>query len=174
MEHSYIGNTYVRSIEWHLANEFYGYPFVWVGDYADAVETRNGKAEDIYTCANKFIYKDYDSDSYEKSTRYKNFVESTPKMWDGVGKFNPYQGIPYFRYLVNFTKKEYCVIPKYNPNKWLIHPLPLLTCFGNGRGCGDYHKLEERVGSWAFDCIGITNDKKEIVGFTEIDGNFEE
>lgn len=36
MEHSYVGNYYVKEYEHSLANEFDGYPFVWVGDYADA------------------------------------------------------------------------------------------------------------------------------------------
>ena len=28
-----------------------------------------------------------------------------------------------------------------NNDDWLVHPLPLLTCEGNGRGGGDYWKL---------------------------------
>ena len=35
MEHSYVGNWYVKEYERVLANEFYGYPFVWAGVYAD-------------------------------------------------------------------------------------------------------------------------------------------
>ena len=35
MEHSYIGNHYVKAYEHLLATTFKGKPFVWCGDYAD-------------------------------------------------------------------------------------------------------------------------------------------
>jgi hypothetical protein len=54
-----------------------------------------------------------------------------------------------------------------------VHPLPLLTCSGNGRGGGDYCLDDERVGIWAFDRIGITDDEAEIAGFKQISGEFE-
>ena len=47
MEHSYIGNSYVRSVEHLLSDKFKGYPFVWCGDYADKVEGALG-SHNIY------------------------------------------------------------------------------------------------------------------------------
>ena len=55
-----------------------------------------------------------------------------------------------------------------------IHPLPLLTCEGNGRGGGDFRGDEKGiVGSWARDVISVektnplvttdTMDYKEII-----------
>lgn len=182
MEHSYIGNWLVRSMEYLLANQFKGMPFVWVGDYADSVQTKTGE-HDLYHDANTTIYKDYDGDGDGKKEAYVKLRASIPVMYQGKewaspnskeGEFNPYMNYPYYRYLVNYTKKQYCVMPKYSKKEWRINPLPLLTCSGNGRGGGDYHNEDARVGSWAFDRIGITNSKNEIKDFTLIDGHFEE
>jgi hypothetical protein len=59
-------------------------------------------------------------------------------------------------YIVNHTKKEYVDKKKHK----IIHPLPLLTAEGNGRGGGDYHgKGEDIIGIWARDVISV---EKEI------------
>jgi len=41
-------------------------------------------------------------------------------------------------------------VPK-DKEGWRIHPLPLLTCEGNGRGGGDYHGEDPNhlIGRWA-------------------------
>lgn len=82
-------------------------------------------------------------------------------------------------YLVNHSKKEYIVLNMYyidnaraSNSYWVIHPLPLLTAVGNGRGGGDYRGInQELVGSWAFDTIelmewdkwkSIKNDYNEL------------
>ena len=159
MEHSYVGNDLVEDMVALLGTKFKGYPFVWVGDYADAVEI-NGKGVDLYNLAGKFIYEDYNGESVKKRTTYKNLWAS--KDWY----------VHDFKYLVNYTKKEYCVIPPKSETDYVVHPLPLLTSSGNGRGGGDYGINDPRVGRWAFDKIGATNDSGELEGFTEIDGKF--
>jgi len=60
-------------------------------------------------------------------------------------------GCPYdHTFIVNHTKKEY--VMKMNE----LHPLPLLTAEGNGRGGGDYHGADEDlVGTWARDVISV-------------------
>lgn len=173
MEHSYIGNSLVRSMEYLLAKAFKGYPFVWVGDYADEVTTRTGE-HDVYTDANRAIYKDYDGDCDAKRNKYNALCESIPRMpeWVEGKEWNPYETIPYYKYLVNYTKKEYCVMPYNKSGEWQVNPLPLLTCNGNGRGGGDYRNEDKRVGSWAFDRIGLTNDIEEVKGFKVISGIF--
>ena len=179
MEHSYVSSWFARSVEYLLANQFKGYPFVWVGDYADHVMTASGD-HDLYHDANLFIYKDYESTSDKKSQQYIKLRASIPIMYQGDRwcsnpVFDPYMNYPYYRYLVNYSKKEYCIMPKYSKkDKWRVNPLPILTSSGCGRGCGDFHRGDELVGIWAFDCIGLTNSKKEIEGFTEISGKFVE
>lgn len=132
MEHSYVGNNFVRAFCQLIGDEsgeFYGYPVVWCGDYADKVNDFS-----IYSLA------------YEKAKQ---------------NKMQPKTFVSY-KYLVNLDKKEYVVIPEFDDTKWTIHPLPLLTASGNGRGGGDYHGSNmEMVGAWAFDCVGLTNKLPE-------------
>lgn len=176
MEHSYIGNSFVRSMEYLLANDYKGHPFVWCGDYADHVETKTGE-HDIYHDASLFIYEDYDSPTNDKKSRkYLALKDSIPAMPEYVeGEvWNPYKTIPYYKYLVNYSKKQYCIVPEFDikSDEYKVHPLPLLTCSGNGRGGGDYGLDDGRVGIWAYDKIGLTNDEDEVAGFKEIDGFF--
>jgi hypothetical protein len=60
----------------------------------------------------------------------------------------PYEGN--VRYLKNLDTKEFVDLKKVPAvETWQIHPLPLLTCEGNGRGGGDYNKNSDLVGKWA-------------------------
>ena len=81
------------------------------------------------------------------------------------------------RYLVNHTQRcyiqigEYIVANKYQEKGLYrrgkydafytydmgVHPLPLLTACGNGRGGGDYPDYDEQIGAWAFDRIEVTD-----------------
>ena len=49
---------------------------------------------------------------------------------------------------------------------WKLHPLPLLTCEGNGRGGGDFHGSNELIGTWARDVISVAAKKPK--GFKEL------
>lgn len=69
------------------------------------------------------------------------------------------------RYIINHTKKVYIDKEKIK-NKdeygFIIHPLPLLTSMGNGRGGGDYKGTNmDMVGSWAKDIISTADDINE-------------
>lgn len=80
------------------------------------------------------------------------------------------------RYIVNHTKKEYVDKQRVarSIDGWRIHPLPLLTCEGNGQGGGDFYgeSGKEYVGIWARDVISIEGNKPE--GYTQIKPNFVE
>ena len=43
------------------------------------------------------------------------------------------------------------------PDRYIYHPLPLLTCEGNSRGGGDYRGQDRQnlLGSWARDSLSI-------------------
>jgi hypothetical protein len=67
-------------------------------------------------------------------------------------------------YLVNESTHEYIDLLRLetiNRGSWggSIHPLPLLTAVGNGRGGGDYHGSrvinQRMVGAWAGDLLTI-------------------
>lgn len=129
MEHSYIKNEFVGAIEKQLTphGSWYKSKIVWAGDYADNDEG--------------------DVNLYDKAD------EST--------KFVPPAGVvdKSYKYLVNHSKKLFVnktkikSIPDCKGAK--IHPLPLLTCEGNGRGGGDFKGEHDLIGSWARDVISV-------------------
>ena len=67
-----------------------------------------------------------------------------------------------FRYIVNHDKKQFVDKTKVPEIKdWegaRLHPLPLLTCEGNGRGGGDFRGEDKRIGMWARDLISIEKE----------------
>jgi hypothetical protein len=67
-----------------------------------------------------------------------------------------------YRYLVNHTKKRYFDKSKMQS----LHPLPLMTVEGNGRGGGDIYEAPYFVGSWARDVISV--EEKMPEGFEEV------
>lgn len=79
------------------------------------------------------------------------------------------------RYIVNHTQKTFVDKQKVpGIDGWYLHPLPLLTCEGNGQGGGDYFGEDPNnlVGSWARDVISI--EEKIPEGYTEIFFNLTE
>jgi len=69
-----------------------------------------------------------------------------------------------YTYIVNHTKKVY--IKKSGG----IHPLPILTAEGNGRGGGDYTGPNmDIVGTWARDVISMENEAPD---YTLVDYKF--
>lgn len=143
MEHSYIGNSFVSSFESLIK----GNPqrVVWAGDYADECK---GRKTNLYN-------------------RCKDLNKANPTERVSVTET---------RYIVNHSKKEF--VDKFNVPEiatWKgtkIHPLPLLTCEGNGRGGGDFRGSNNYVGTWARDVISVESKKPQ--GFTEIKPNFAE
>ena len=133
MEHSYIGNNFINTVESLLASngEWYKNRIVWAGDYAD--EEGDG-TDNLYTQVDENSIKPEDMKKKESG-----------------------------KYIVNHTKKEY-VDKDYlpiHPEGWQVHPLPWLTCEGNGRGGGDYTRNNRYIGSWARNQISIEKQKPE-------------
>ena len=142
MEHSYIGNSLVNTVESLLAPDgaWHKNSIVWAGDYAD----EEGDGTDN-------LWTQVGDDAIEPEDMEK--VESG-------------------RYIVNHTKREFVdkdIVPK-DPEGWKVHPLPLLTCEGNGRGGGDYRRDNDFIGDWARDKISI--EKEEPKDFLEICPHF--
>lgn len=138
MEHSFVENKFVGAVESCLLNN--PTHIVWAGDYAEKCE---GIGSNVYDRCTE------DLECKPKETPAKVVRE---------------------RYVVNHTKKEF--IDKNRVLKdtdgYKIHPLPLMTCEGNGQGGGDFFGEDPKglVGSWARDLISIEGQKPE--GFTEI------
>jgi hypothetical protein len=81
----------------------------------------------------------------------KNLYESVHTMETAKPKVF---GIKRCKYIVNHTKRLF--IDKTELTGYL-HPLPFLTCEGNGRGGGDYYSAdpENLIGSWSRDVISL-------------------
>ena len=155
MEHSYIGNNFVEAVEFLLIDtgenkaRWSGKRIVWAGDYANAEPM---KEDNLYSLVDKPL---------------NMLIEAVP---------------PDYRYLINLDKKEYVdkekcnlIIEEGDSSRLVIHPLPLLTVDGNGRGGGDYHEEEGEptyVGRWSRDRISLVNVLPE--DFVEITTNFDE
>ena len=145
MEHSYFNNPYVCAVCEILTEE--PHHVAWVGDYADD-----------------------DSDMTHERLHNNNKAH---QLDDETG-FSPLRMV-----LVNHTKKKvlwlcdyynkalYKAFEKGEKDVWVIHPLPLLTCKGNGRGGGDYRGINQKcVGIWAEDLL-------ELIPATQFEYNYQ-
>ena len=164
MEHSYVGNRFVRAMQYVLAHYGNDSHFVWCGDYADAEVTHyypNGV--DLYSKSHEIM------ENGNSGNEYYQFVRNS---------IPAYEDLHDYKYIINKTKREFVVVPEYNPNEWTIHPLPILCANSNGRGGGDYYPHGEEdgkfVGRWAYDIIKVSDDAKDIEGYKEIKPNFYE
>jgi hypothetical protein len=140
MEHSYLGGIGVGTFEWELTPEgrHHMSRVAWCGDYAD-VEPGLGK--NLHLICNE-----------------RNDLMLAPTAVT-LGD-HPF--------LVNHTKRQFVdknKVPK-GLGGFQIHPLPLLTCEGNGRGGGDFDGTSPLIGSWARDVISA--EKTAPDGFTEL------
>jgi len=155
MEHSYIRNPLTAAVESLLmkGGAWYGHRIVWAGDYADpepeTVTEKNKRGQNLYDLI-----------------RNKLIVDVEDQKRKG-----------HLRYLVNLDKNLFVdlnKIPKIPDWGVRIHPLPLLTCEGNGRGNGDFRydydekpEYDKLIGSWARDRIAMEGkkpkDKEELI-----------
>ena len=180
MEHSYIGNEFVNAVLSQILN--HPMKVSWIGDYSN--DPWNG------------------TEPYQHKMSQENFSSVFDKVYGGSKKhkihpqpLNGFENITDFSgwYLVNHTQKVYINLKSYaERNKWrehwkdwrtgkeedcdaCVHPLPLLTACGNGRGGGDYynhHPDYDQIGTWAFDLIEFTESKPE--GYKEVSYHFTE
>lgn len=168
MDHSWTKNPFVRFVERQLM--ITPQRVVWGGDYADNEDPSTITPFEIKALADE-------KSEYSNSKVIKEKGVNLYSLSDIVGKLthdenvknkyeHDYKEIAPLKakYLVNHTKKEFVdktKTPKDNDG-WCIHPLPLLTCEGNGRGGGDFRGNEELVGVWARNIIGVVTKKSEI------------
>ena len=172
MEHSWMLNPFVRFIENQLMLQ--AQKLVWAGDYAD-----NENPETITNKEIKALSRE-DSEDWNAETIKKEGV-NLYSLSELVGKITHDETIPkdkskydykykkiaplQAKYLINYDKKEFVnktKVPK-DSEGWQIHPLPLLTCEGNGRGGGDFRGDEVKlIGCWSRDKIGVATKKTEV------------
>ena len=88
---------------------------------------------------------------------------------DSKSLYFPEKDTSEYRYVVNHSKRVF--VDKQATEEDKMHPLPLLTCEGNGRGGGDYigEDPQHLVGSWARDIIAVTREPPEGYGEVHFD-----
>ena len=147
MEHSWKGNNFVDRIASELIEK--KAKVVWAGDYADAELDKNGNE---LKCK-----EDYDINLNRLCKGSKILPNKDCKI-----DYDTY------RFFVNHDKKEYVDMTElpltemWNDSDYRVHPLPLLTCEGNGRGGGDYRakgRSVKYVGKWARDYISLEKEQ---------------
>lgn len=151
MEHSYVGTTFTKAACAMLKGNK-DKPFVWGGDYGDPIN----RGENAYSLGR---IDDFDVKYGEEH----------------IGKYDDVKKMPIDKYIINHTTKEYVVVPKLKRDEdFVIHPLPILTCDGNGRGGGDLYNStdEEFIGIWAYNVIESAN--KVPSGYKKLDVHFVE
>ena len=137
MEHSYLGNNFVSTFEFGLSPEGPHY-----------------KSRVVW--AGDYADKELDQE--------KNLYQ----MCDEYTMISPQvKETKMYRYIINHSKKQYVDKTKApKQENFALHPLPLLTCEGNGRGGGDYRGESPLIGSWARDVISVEEVAPE--GFEEL------
>ena len=137
MEHSYLGNNFVSTFEFGLSPEGPHYKSRVVWA-GDYADKEPDQEKNLYQMCDEY-------------TMISPQVKET-KM---------------YRYIINHSKKQ--IVDKTKAPKqenFALHPLPLLTCEGNGRGGGDYRGESPLIGSWARDIISVEEVAPE--GFEEL------
>lgn len=151
MEHSYFNNALTNEICRRLVNT--AHRLAWVGDYAE-ISDLNGRMDE------GFLYKERTL----KGTR----VQYQPFNWRNY-------------IIVNLSRKEKITLNEYFErmnDEWCLHPLPILTCIGNGKGGGDYYSSvgQEYIGCWAQDEIMLVRyeESSNYKDYEEIKPDFKE
>lgn len=147
MEHSYIGANITNTVMLLLGGKWKNSRIVWAGDYAD----------------DEKCYRDVKIES--NSNLYSRTLRTLP--------FTPSPTNPP-RYLINHDRREFIditAIPRATSGVSL-HPLPLLTADGNGRGGGDFRGTDPRIGTWARQHLSA--GAQPPYGYTPTNGHFSE
>lgn len=165
-------NDFVKFVESLIApgGKWFGSPIVWAGDYADPELDENGEPIIIYVESGLIPEPStiVEGETCEANLYSLAETEIKPEV--------PVKGIKlkHYRYLINETDKTFVDKNKVPGGRsagwedWRIHPLPLLTCQGNGRGGGDFRGEDfyNVIGSWARKVVTVADKKPK--GYTEI------
>lgn len=150
MEHSWFDDLFVNGVLEAIEDN----PAIiaWIGDYAD-----------------------YESD-FSSVPNYSQIVYKT--CWNENSKdcrFDKWPKVHNSGYLINHTTLEYIDLKSYFNLALFndygfnarIHPLPILTAIGNGRGCGDYYNSrdpwpnQDKAGAWAMNELSYSKTLPE-------------
>ena len=158
MEHSYWENPLCEAVALRLVDT--PKRVCWVGDYAGAGECKElgFTYDEVWDCPDG-KYQHYEETKFKmKSVKY--LVNNSTRTYVDLKEY--------------FAKSNEKIEYKGKLYDHCIFPISLLTAVGNGGGGGDYFSkvCADKVGSWAFDEIYLTNDLPE--GYEKEDVYFKE
>ena len=188
MEHSYLRNNFVGAVVSYL-KQVGGANLVWAGDYADPEPytlTKKLTRKQAMPIWQKKVMEGTTLLSFEKFYASKDrdlFVDTKDDaecLYSLAGSKENENGkvirrqkpeitvdtheIDDTRYIINTNKKQYIDLWMVEGVDTPLHPLPLLTAEGNGRGGGDYEGTNMKlVGSWARDFIKVAGNDWDLV-----------
>jgi hypothetical protein len=157
MEHSWRKNPFVQAFETLIANN--PQRVVWAGDYADDEPNRTIKwMED----SKDALGQPFEVEEESGANLYDLCEDDT--------KVSPKARRKEYRYIINRTQMTFVDKRKgmKDADGWQIHPLPLLTCEGNGRGGGDFRGTSSLIGIWARDVISVSDTKPQSTLYKEL------
>lgn len=167
MEHAYLFNNNLIIFELHLLALKSPQRIVWAGDYA------NSEPDGVTIYQKCFLMENGGEDGDDSELLAEGKVKVIEKKPESI-LYGHIAELDLHPYIVNHTKKQYVDKNAIPPNELgeYFHPLPLLTCEGNGAGGGDFMEddPEDLVGSWARDYISLESSVEHLKseGFTEV------
>lgn len=200
MEHSWLGNKFVAAFETLLCGDL-PQRVVWAGDYADPEVNADGTERKyvdpddgeeytatLYSFASLLDPYRPEVDGLGEESHYQWKDENGEQLKEPIITFTRKEDVvanahplvvPTLEshpFLINWDKKQFVdkrKVPK-DSDGWSIHPLPILTVEGNGRGGGDLHEEyisgnAKLIGVWARDHISVATTAPAALDWEEID-----
>lgn len=177
-EHSYCGNAFVESVIAKAMAQLKPVTLAWVGDYADYDEDLARRPDDgtgrDYKAIFHRAFRATETDKGRVGPDDAEILEYL-KLADNVVIYDlalrQKVSVRRYREHVIAHRAETGSEPSWEEDEdFILHPLPLLTCIGNGKGGGDYWgTCMESVGSWALHPIAILPE-----GLPDPDGEWED
>ena len=178
-EHSYCGNAFVESVIAKALSRLKPITLAWVGDYSDYEEDLAGRPDDGSGRDYCTLFRRAFRATEDAKTRVTPEDEGIRTYLVDAANVVIYDLVTHEKLSVRryrdhaiAQRKAHGIRPSWidNDDEFILHPLPLLTCIGNGKGGGDYHgTFMERVGSWALHPLAILPE-----GLPDPDGELED
>ena len=178
MEHSWVGVRFVDSVIAKAMSIKKPFTLVWFGDYAELNEDVLPLTEHrAFDPANNVggIHRDYVRMFQRAHRVYEGDLYRVAPEDAAISEYIKYAQDAVFYDTVTHQKlsmRKYVAhaIASGDEEGSIIHPLPLLTCLGNGKGGGDYRGSDQEwVGSWALHALAAI---PESAGLPDPDGEW--
>ena len=177
MEHSYIGNEFLETVEQLLSpdGKWYKKRIVWAGDYMPPYVFMNGAEINQLQkkLAKECLKHEGDYRYLTDRTTLFNYVTDVKRN----GKETSESSETTNKILVNHSVKKFIDLTplwmkaKLDDGTLVVHPLSLLTCSSNGDGGGSYDGDDMNViGSWAGHIISM--EKSIPDGYDQLEVDF--